>query len=120
MCHETPQWFAERDFSTIFELLHYLAERVLGNLIPGIAAPGPGVEEMGQASQTSSAMMVISAGIEERPATHVAQWMRNEPDLRPTRTAKVLGIAAVDSAAASAATGRVKPINQPIKTIRQR
>src|SRR5262245_60079220 len=120
MCHEPPQRFAERDYSTIFELLHYLTEWVLANLVSGIAAPGPGAEEIGHAGQTSSAMMVIPAGTDERAAAHVTQWMRNEPDLRPTRTAKVLSIAAVDSAVASAATGRVKPINQPIETIRQR
>jgi len=99
--------------------LHYLAERVLGALVPRIAAPGPSAEEIRQAGQTSGAMMVVPAGIEEWAATHITQWMRNQPDLRPTRTAQILGIAAVDSAAASAATGRVKPVNQPIKAIRQ-
>jgi hypothetical protein len=65
-------------------------------------------------------MMVIPAGVEKRAAAQVAQWMRYEPDPRPTLAAKVLSIAAVDSAPASAATGRIKPVNQPIKTIRQR
>jgi hypothetical protein len=64
-------------------------------------------------------MMVIPAGIEERASAQVAQWMSNKPDLRPTRAAQVLSIAAVDSTAASTATGRIKPINQPIKTISQ-
>jgi hypothetical protein len=45
--------------------------------------------------------------------------MSNKPDLRPTRAAQVLSIAAVDSTAASTATGRIKPINQPIKTVSQ-
>jgi len=92
---------------------------MLGNLISRITAPSSGAEEIGLAGQTNSAMMVISAGVEERAAAQVAQWMRNEPDPRPTRAAQVLSIAAVDSAAASAATGRIKPVNQPIKTIRQ-
>jgi hypothetical protein len=65
-------------------------------------------------------MMVFPAGVEERAAAHVTQWMRNEPDPRPTGAAQVLSITAVDSAAASAATWRVKPINQPIETIHQR
>jgi len=64
-------------------------------------------------------MMIIPARIEEWSAANIAQWMRNEPDLRPTPAAQVFSIAAVDSTAASTATGRIKPINQPIKTIRQ-
>jgi hypothetical protein len=65
-------------------------------------------------------MVVIPAGVEEGAAAHVAQWMRYEPDVRPTRAAQVLGVPAIDPTAASAATGRIKPVNQPIKTIRQR
>jgi hypothetical protein len=93
---------------------------MLGTLIPRIATPSPGADEIGLAGQTSSATMVISAGVEERLAAQVAQWMRNEPDLRPTHAAQVLGIAAVDSTAASTATGRIKPVHQPIKTICER
>jgi hypothetical protein len=92
---------------------------MLGNLVSGIAAPGSGADEIGRAGQTSSAMMVISAGVEERASTQVAQWMSNKPDLRPTRAAQILGIAPVDSTATSTAARRIKPINQPIKTIRQ-
>jgi len=92
---------------------------MLGPLVSRIAAPSSGADEIGLAGQTSSAMMIIPAGVEERAAANIAQWMRNEPDLRPTRAAQVFSIAAVDSTAASTATGRIKPIDQPIKTIRQ-
>jgi len=92
---------------------------MLGNLVSRVAAPSSGAGEIRQAGQTNRAMMVIPAGVEERAPANVAQRMRNEPDPRPTRAAQVLGISAVDSAAASTATGRIKPINQPIKTIRQ-
>jgi hypothetical protein len=92
---------------------------MLGNLVSRVAAPSSGAGEIRQAGQTNRAMMVIPAGVEERAPANVAQRMRNEPDPRPTRPAQVLGISAVDSAAASTATGRIKPINQPIKTIRQ-
>jgi hypothetical protein len=56
-------------------------------------------------------MMVIAAGVEERAAAHIAQWMRNEPDLRPARAAEVFSITAVDSAAASTAARRIEPVH---------
>src|SRR5262245_22086862 len=90
---------------------------MLGTLVPGIAAPSPGADEMGLAGQTNSAMVVITTGVEEGAAAQIAQRMRNQPDLRPTRAAQVLGIPAVDPTAASTATGRIQPVHQPIKTI---
>jgi len=83
---------------------------MLGTLVSGIAAPSPGADEIGPAGQTNSAMVVITAGIEEGAATPVAQRMSYEPDLRPTRAAQVLGIPAVDPTAASTATGRIQPV----------
>jgi hypothetical protein len=90
---------------------------MLGTLVSGITAPSSGAEEIRLACQTSSTRMVIAAGVKERPSTKVAQWMRNKPDLRPTTAAQGLNIAAGDSAATSTATGRIKPVNQPIKTL---
>jgi hypothetical protein len=91
---------------------------MLGNVVSRIAAPSPGACEMREARQTNTAKMIIAAGVEERPAADVTQGMSNELDLRPTRTAQVFSIAAVDPAAARTATGRIKPVNQPIKSIR--
>src|SRR5262249_1372404 len=93
---------------------------MLGNLVSRVAAPSSGAGEIRPAGQTNRAKSGAPTVVEERAAANVAERMRNDPDLRPTRAAQVLGIPAVDSAAASAATGRIKPINQPIKTVRQR
>jgi hypothetical protein len=45
---------------------------MLGPLISRIAAPSSSANEIGRAGQTSSAMMVIPAGVEERASAQVA------------------------------------------------
>jgi hypothetical protein len=44
--HEPPQGFAERNFAAILELLHNLAQGMLGDLVSGVATPSPGVCEI--------------------------------------------------------------------------
>jgi hypothetical protein len=80
---------------------------MLGTLVPRIAAPSARADEIGLARQTGSAMMVIAARVKERPSAEIAQWVRNEPDLRPTLAAQCLGIATGDATATSTATGRI-------------
>jgi hypothetical protein len=46
--------------------------------------------------------------------------MGNELNVLPAAGAKIFRIAAVDPAAAGAATRRIEPIHQPIETISQR
>jgi hypothetical protein len=120
LCHKPSKRLTERNFAPIFELLHNLAQGMVGDLLSRVAAPSPGAGEIGRARQASSALMVISLRVREGTAAPVAQWMSNEPDLWPTVAAKVFSISPVDCAAASTATGRIKPIDQPIKTICQR
>jgi hypothetical protein len=84
---------------------------MLGTLVSRITAPSSGANEIGWARQTGGAMMVIAARVEERTSAEVAQWMRDEPDLRPTLAAQGLGIATGDATATSTAAGRIKPVN---------
>ena len=66
--HEPPEGFAERNFAAVFELLHNLAQWMLGDLLSRVTAPSAGADEIRRARQTSGAMMVISARIRERTA----------------------------------------------------
>src|SRR5919106_6943581 len=119
LCHQPPQRLTERNFAAILELLHHLPERMPGSFICGIAGPGPGANEVRGTRQTSSAEVIISARVQEWAPTDRAQRMGNEAYLRPARGAEVFCIPPIDSAAASAASRRVKPVNQPIETIRK-
>jgi hypothetical protein len=116
--HEPPEGFTERNFAAVFELLHNLAQWMLGDLFSGVIGPRAGADEIRRARQTSGAMMVIPTRVREGTAASVAQWMRNQPDLSPTYAAKVFSIPAIDGGATSTAAGWVEPVNQPIKTIR--
>jgi hypothetical protein len=63
--------------------------------------------------------VIISARVQERAPTEVAERMRNEADLGPARGTKIFGIPPIDSLAARTASRRIKPINQPIEAIRK-
>jgi hypothetical protein len=62
-------------------------------------------------------MMVLAGSVEERTAADATQGMTNKPDLGPAGAAQVLGIPAVDPAAASATARRIEPVHQTIEAI---
>lgn len=83
----------------------------------GITGPGMGSNEMATTLKTGSAYMIVAAGIWKRTAARRAQWMRDPLNVGPAAGTKVFGIAAVNSTAAGPATGRVKPVDQPVETV---
>jgi len=83
-------------------------------IVSWIAAPSPGPGKIDGANQTDTAKMVVSARVQERTATNVAQGMTGKPDLGSTDVTKIFSVPAVDSGAAGTTTWRIKPIHQPI------
>ena len=75
----------------------------------GIAGPCPRPDEMRPARQTFSAEMIVSARIEERPATDAAERMGDETNALTAPAAETI-VGAEDGFAAEAAPRRIKPI----------
>jgi hypothetical protein len=61
--------------------------------------------------------MIVPCSVRKRTATPVAQWMRNETDVRPTIGTEIFSITAMDPAAAGAAARRIEPIDDPVESI---
>jgi hypothetical protein len=112
--HESPKRFPKRHFPAIFELLNDLPQWMFSAIVSRIAAPSSGTGKIERANQADTAKMVVSARVQERAATNVAQGMAGKPDLGSTDVAKVFTVPPVDSGAAGTTTWRIKPIHQPI------
>jgi hypothetical protein len=70
-----------------------------------------------RACEANGANMIFSARVWKRPATDVAQRMRDELNIFAATRAEIGRIPSVNTAAARAAAWRIEPIHDPIKTI---
>jgi hypothetical protein len=85
-----------------------------------ITSPGARGDKLRRPGKTRATGVIVAAGIGKWAAAKMTQGMGNELNVLPAAGAKIFRIAAVDPAAAGAATRRIEPIHQPIETISQR
>jgi len=114
---QSPERFSEGYLATVFEFLHHLAQGMFGQFFPWIAGPSTRCGKTRRTLKTNSTSVIITAGVGKRPAACFTQRMGNRLNLRPTGRAEIFGVPTVNSPCASAATRRIKPVHQPIKTL---
>jgi hypothetical protein len=115
--HELSQRFTKGNFPAVFEFLYHLAQRMLVEFLPGIAGPSPGAREVGRARKAASADVIVPARVRKWLAANFAQRMGDELNIFSTTRAEIGRVTSVNPAATCAATRRIEPVDDPIKTI---
>lgn len=115
--HELSQRFTKRDFPAVFEFLYHLAQRLLVEFFSGIAGPSSGAREVGRTRKADATDVIVSARVWKRPAANFAQRVGDELNIFFATRAKIHRVSSVYPAAACAATRRIEPVDDPIKTV---
>ena len=118
--HQASERFAEGDLAAIFEFLHSLTQWMFFRLFTRITSPRPSLYELRRPRQARATGMIVTAGVGKGPAADVAHRMAHEPDFVPASGAKILRVVARKRLSARAAARRIEPIDEPVKTFRNR
>src|SRR5512144_288828 len=92
--HQSAQRLPQGNLPAIFEFVHHLAHRIICDFLARIAGPRARGGKPRRPRETNTAGVVVSRSVRERAAAPVAEWMRNETDVRPTIETEILGSAA--------------------------
>jgi len=115
--YQSSQRLPQGNLPAIFEFVHHLAHRIICDFLARIAGPRARGGKPRRPRETNTAGVVVSRSVWERATAPVAEWMRNETDVRPTIETEILGIPALDSTTAGAAARRIEPIDDPVESI---
>src|SRR5262245_9809920 len=88
-------------------------------LLARITSPGARGYKVGFIPQTNAASMVLAGGIRKGTPAIDAQRTRDRLNLLPTCRGKILGVPPINPRGASPTTRRIKPIYQPVESVRE-